>query len=133
VTDAERFHPPPHRLEAWHAGEPDDEVAAHLETCDACRAHVEALTLARDALLARQAPEEVVRMLRTRADERSRPTRRRWIWLAAAGAAGVLVFALLLLSGPAETLLLVWTTFPPALINSRETWKRFSTDFVPYS
>lgn len=90
-------HPTPFRLEAWYAGEADDEVAQHLPGCAVCQAYVDELARSRTAFVAERNAEAAVRAARQQL-ETPRGQPRRWLrWIALPAAAAL---ALLLLLWP---------------------------------
>lgn len=100
-------HPSPRDLEALQAGEPRDDVASHVEGCEACAAYVSALDGEQAALLRRESGAAFARRLRTVADAPGQPDGadragaarasspgRAWMWgpaLAAAAAVALIV------------------------------------------
>jgi hypothetical protein len=88
-------HPTPFRLEAWHAGEDDDEVAQHLPGCAICQAYVDDLARCRTAFVAERNAEAAVRAARQQL-EAPRGQPRRWLrWIALPAAAALAVLLLL--------------------------------------
>ena len=94
-------HPSPIELEQWQVDRSDEDVARHLESCDACRRYVAELDRARQSFLARERPEDFVRRVRRADPEAPRRRRRLLPWLAApAAGAALLLVALLLVPRP---------------------------------
>ena len=94
-------HPAAFQLEAQHAGETDEAVAAHVASCELCQSTLAALDGARAALMAKRAPADFARDIRALADAAEAAERRPSLWqrlwmpgiVVAAAAAAVMVFA----------------------------------------
>jgi hypothetical protein len=75
IRPDERLHPAPPRLEAVAAGDEPGPIAAHLEACEACAAHVAQLKDEAAAFRAQANPAAFVEAVRAR-EAASRPKRR---------------------------------------------------------
>jgi hypothetical protein len=84
------MHPPAIKLDAIAAGDADAQAALHLETCEACRAYVDALRAGAEGFRAKKSASEFAAAVQRRSESRA-PAKVLWLFAPAVVAAAAVV------------------------------------------